>query len=81
MHAGLTFTDLKRMLGLTDGNLSMHARRLLEVGYLEARKTPRGRSTHTLYVLTPAGRRALSRYLDHLEAIVRTLRPLMSESR
>jgi DNA-binding MarR family transcriptional regulator len=77
VNPSLTFTQLKQLLGMTDGNLSVHARRLEEVGYVESHKTTVGRSSQTRYVLTPAGRRALTRYLDHLEAIIATVRPAL----
>lgn len=77
VNPSLTFTQLKRLLGMTDGNLSVHAKRLEEVGYIEAHKTLLGRMSQTRYVLTPAGRRALSRYLDHLEAIIAAVRPAL----
>jgi DNA-binding HxlR family transcriptional regulator len=70
----LTFTELKRLLGTTDGNLSLHARRLESVGYVSRSRTVAGRTSRTEYRLTPAGRRALARYLDDLEALVRTTR-------
>jgi DNA-binding MarR family transcriptional regulator len=74
INASLTFTELKRMLSLTDGNLSMHARRLEEVGYIDCEKTLDGRAVRTYYRLTPAGHRALARYLDNLERLIRTVR-------
>ena len=74
VNASLTFTELKRMLALTDGNLSVHARRLEEVGYLACEKSFDGRVPRTEYRLTPAGRRALERYLEHMEAIIRATR-------
>lgn len=80
LHPALTFTELKRLLGMTDGNLSIHAKRLEEVGYVESRKTMHGRTTQTRYTLTPAGRRALSRYVDHLQAIVDAVRPSLQHS-
>ena len=70
----LTFAELKATLGLTDGNLSVHARRLEEAGYVECRKGFDGRVPRTEYRLTARGRAALGRYLDHMEALVRGLR-------
>ena len=70
----LTFTELKTRLGMTDGNLSVHARRLEEVGYIEARKSVERRVSRTDYRLTPGGRRALERYLGHLEALIAAVR-------
>jgi DNA-binding MarR family transcriptional regulator len=77
VNPSLTFTQMKQLLGMTDGNLSVHARRLEEVGYITSRKSTLGRSSQTRYVLTPAGRRALAQYLDHLDRIVSTLRPVL----
>lgn len=68
-----TFSDLKRTLGLTDGNLSVHARKLEEAGYIECLKGFEGRVPRTVYRLAPAGRQALKRYLDHMEALVKAL--------
>lgn len=73
-HASLTFTELKTRLGMTDGNLSVHARRLEEVGYIEVRKSMEQRVSRTEYRLTPGGRRALERYLSHLEAVIAAVR-------
>ncbi len=70
----LTFNDLKRLLRATDGNLSAHARKLEEAGYLECRKSFEGRTPKTEYALTPEGRRALERYLSHMEALIRATR-------
>jgi DNA-binding transcriptional ArsR family regulator len=67
----LTFRELKTLLRLTDGNLSAHARRLEEAGYLSCAKSFEGRMPRTEYRLTAEGRRAFERYLGHLEAIVR----------
>ncbi|HEX4439324.1 MAG TPA: transcriptional regulator [Thermoanaerobaculia bacterium] len=66
----LTFNELKDLLGATDGNLSVHARRLEEAGYLSCEKGFEGRVPRTAYRLTPAGRRAFNRYVDHLEALI-----------
>ncbi len=70
----LSFNDLKSLLKTTDGNLSVHARKLEEGGYIECRKTFEGRVPHTIYVLTEAGRSALERYLDHMEALIHSVR-------
>jgi len=67
----LTFNDLKHLLDTTDGNLSVHARRLEEAQYIACEKTFRGRVPHTEYRLTAAGRRALEKYIAHMEAIIR----------
>lgn len=66
----LTFTELKEFLGATDGNLSVHARRLEEAGYVSCAKGYDGRVPKTEFRLTDAGRHALRRYLDHLEALI-----------
>jgi len=66
----LTFNELKKLLDTTDGNLSVHARKLEEAGYVGCQKSFEGRMPRTDYRLTPAGRRALDRYLDHMEALV-----------
>jgi DNA-binding MarR family transcriptional regulator len=70
----LTFTDLKRLLDTTDGNLSVHARKLEDARYITCRKGFEGRTPRTEFRLTPAGRRAFERYLDHMEAIIRATR-------
>ncbi len=70
----LSFNDLKGLLQTTDGNLSVHARRLEEAGYIACEKSFEGRVPRTAYRLTAAGRRALEKYLAHMEAIIRTVR-------
>lgn len=70
----LTFNELKRLLHTTDGNLSVHARKLEEADYLACEKTFEGRVPQTKYRLTPAGRRALEKYLAHMEAIIAATR-------
>lgn len=70
----LTFVDLKRLLGATDGNLSVHARKLEEAGYIDCRKGFEGRVPRTDYRLTRSGRDALERYLAHMEGLIRTTR-------
>ena len=66
----LTFNELKDLLGVTDGNLSVHARRLEDAGYVVCDKGFSGRVPRTAYRLTAAGRRAFARYVDHLEALI-----------
>ena len=66
----LTFNDLKRLLQTTDGNLSVHARKLEEAEYVACTKSFDGRVPRTEYRLTAAGRRALEKYLAHMEAII-----------
>jgi DNA-binding HxlR family transcriptional regulator len=70
----LTFNDLKRLLRTTDGNLSVHARKLEEAQYIACEKSFKGRVPRTEYSLTAAGRRALEKYLAHMEAIIRAVR-------
>jgi DNA-binding MarR family transcriptional regulator len=70
----LTFNDLKGILGATDGNLSVHARKLEDAGYLTCLKTFERRRPRTEYRLAPRGRQALARYLNHMEALIRATR-------
>jgi DNA-binding MarR family transcriptional regulator len=70
----LSFVELKSLLGATDGNVSAHARKLEDAGYITARKRFEGRVPRTEYELTPAGRAALERYLGHMEALIRVAR-------
>lgn len=70
----LAFTELKRLLNTTDGNLAVHARRLEDAGYISCVKAFDKRVPRTEYRLTPTGRRALERYLNHMEAIIRAAR-------
>lgn len=69
-----SFNELKRLLGVTDGNLSVHARRLEDAGYLRCTKSFAERLPHTEYALTARGRQALERYLAHMEALIRSVR-------
>lgn len=73
-NASLTFKELKHTVRTTDGNLSVHARKLEDAGYLNCSKTFEGRTPKTEYSLTPAGRRALEHYLDHMEALIGKMR-------
>ncbi len=70
----LTFNELKKLLESTDGNLSVHARKLEEAGYIACSKSFEGRMPKTEYKLTASGRRALERYLDHMEALIQAMR-------
>ena len=70
----LTFNDLKRLMNTTDGNLSVHARKLEDAAYITCTKSFEGRMPRTEYRLTATGRRALERYLDHMEALIRATR-------
>jgi len=74
VNDSLAFNELKDMLALTDGNLSVHARKLEEAGYVECTKTFEGRVPRTEFRLADAGRRALEAYLDHMEAIIQAVR-------
>lgn len=69
-NRSLTFSALKQLLRITDGNLSVHARKLEDAGYLVCEKSFVGRVPQTEYRLTDEGRRALTRYLDHMEALI-----------
>ncbi|HEV2802415.1 MAG TPA: transcriptional regulator [Pyrinomonadaceae bacterium] len=73
-NASLTFNELKEILKTTDGNLSVHARKLEDAEYITCEKSFDGRTPKTEFRLTDAGRRALARYLDHMESIIRTAR-------
>lgn len=75
-NAVLTFTELKRLLKTTDGNLSVHARKLEEAGYVHCTKTFAGRTPKTEFRLTPAGKVAFNRYLDHMESVIQAARKL-----
>ncbi|MDP2998846.1 MAG: transcriptional regulator [Bryobacterales bacterium] len=70
----LTFSDLKRLLATTDGNVSVHARKLEDAGYIDCDKSFEGRMPKTEYKLTATGRKALERYLNHMEALIRAMR-------
>jgi DNA-binding transcriptional ArsR family regulator len=71
VHAELTFNELKSMLETSDGNLSVHARKLEEAGYVTCTKGFEGRVPRTAYRITSEGRRALDAYLAHMEALIR----------
>ena len=74
VHSSLSFNELKRLLETTDGNLSVHARKLEEAGYITCSKSFEGRVPWTEYRLTAMGRHALERYLSHMEALIRRTR-------
>ncbi len=74
VNDSLTFNELKALLKTTDGNLSVHARRLEEANYIACTKSFAGRTPRTEYRLTAAGRRGLEQYLDHMEALIRATR-------
>ena len=74
VNDALTFGDLKALLNATDGNLSVHARKLEDAGYVSCSKGFDGRVPRTAYRLTAAGRKALEKYLVHMEALIRATR-------
>ena len=74
VNDSLTFNELKKLLQTTDGNLSVHARRLEDAEYVECTKSFEGRMPKTEYRLTPAGRSAFERYLNHMEALIQAMR-------
>jgi len=74
VNRALTFNELKALLKTTDGNLSVHARKLEEANYIICKKSFDGRLPKTEYRLAPAGKQALERYLDHMEALIRATR-------
>ncbi len=74
VNDSLTFNELKRLLRATDGNVSVHARKLEDAGYIACTKSFAGRVPKTEYELTTAGRRALEKYLSHMEALIRATR-------
>ncbi|HEY8561842.1 MAG TPA: transcriptional regulator [Pyrinomonadaceae bacterium] len=75
-NEALSFTDLKNLLNTTDGNVSVHARKLEEAGYLICEKSFKGRVPLTEYRITSAGREALSRYLNHMEALINAMKQI-----
>jgi DNA-binding MarR family transcriptional regulator len=74
VNDSLTFNELKHLLGATDGNVSVHARKLEDAGYVSCTKSFAGRLPKTEYRLTASGRRALEKYLGHMEALIRATR-------
>ena len=75
-NSTLSFNDLKRLLQTTDGNISVHARKLEEAGYLTCTKSFQGRVPKTEYSLTTSGRQALEKYLNHMESIINAMKGL-----
>jgi len=73
-NESLTFNDLKNLMHITDGNLSVHARKLEEAGYINCTKYFEGRVPKTEYKLTSAGRKALENYLSHMESLIKQMR-------
>ncbi len=74
VNSSLTFNDLKKVLNTTDGNLSVHARKLEDAEYVRCEKSFDGRMPRTTYELTAAGKKALEKYLDHMESLIRMTR-------
>ncbi len=74
VNESLTFVELKQLLGASDGNISVHAAKLEEAGYIKSDKRFEGRIPRTTYRLTDEGREALNRYLDHMEALIHATR-------
>ena len=74
VNPSLAFIEMKRLLRVSDGNLSVHARKLEDAGYISCTKSFAGRLPKTEYRLMAAGRRALEKYLDHMEALIRATR-------
>jgi DNA-binding MarR family transcriptional regulator len=74
VNESLTFSELKQLLGASDGNLSVHARKLEDAGYIACSKSFANRLPKTEYRLTATGRSALEKYLDHMEALIRATR-------
>jgi DNA-binding MarR family transcriptional regulator len=74
LNDSLGFAELKQLLGATDGNLIVHARRLEDAGYISCTKTTDARTPRTIYRLTPAGRVALRRYFEHMDDLVSRIR-------
>jgi len=74
VNDSLAFNELKALLQTTDGNLSVHARKLEEANYVSCTKSFQGRMPRTEYRLTARGRRALEKYLEHMESIIRAVR-------
>lgn len=73
-NESLSFNDLKKLLQTTDGNVSVHARKLEEAGYIECYKSFKGRTPLTEYKITDAGRASLERYLNHMEALIKAMK-------
>jgi DNA-binding MarR family transcriptional regulator len=74
VNESLSFNDLKALLNTTDGNLSVHARKLEEAAYITCTKSFEGRIPKTEYKVTDVGRQALERYLNHMEALIKAMR-------
>ncbi len=70
----MSFNDVKKLLDTTDGNLSVHARKLEDAGYLSCKKSFTGRTPLTEYKITASGRKALENYLNHMEALIKAMK-------
>lgn len=77
-NESLSFTDLKNLLNTTDGNISVHARKLEDAGYLVCEKSFKGRVPLTEYRITTEGREALNRYLNHMETLINAMKSGLS---
>lgn len=75
VNESLTFNELKSLLGVTDGNLSVHARKLEEAGFIACHKSFAGRTPRTDYRVTPDGQASLEKYIAHMEAILKAAKP------
>ena len=75
VNDSLSFSDLKKLMKTTDGNLSVHARKLEDAGYVECRKFFEGRRPQSEYTLTPTGRKAFEKYVNHMEALIQAMKP------
>lgn len=73
-NAKLSFTELRTLLATSDGNISVHARKLEDAGYVTCEKSFKGRMPLTEYAITKEGRKALERYLDHMEALIKAMK-------
>ena len=76
VNESLTFSDLKSLMNTTDGNLSVHARKLEEAGYITCSKYFDGRLPKTEYKLTASGKQALENYLSHMESLIKQMRKI-----
>jgi DNA-binding HxlR family transcriptional regulator len=74
VNESLNFNELKKLMETSDGNLSVHARKLEEAGYINCTKGFEGRVPRTEYKITSSGRKALEKYLDHMESLIRATR-------
>jgi DNA-binding MarR family transcriptional regulator len=72
----MSFNDLKNLLNTTDGNVSVHARKLEDAGYVTCEKSFKARKPITEYAITKSGRESLSRYLDHMEALIKAMKSI-----